>query len=377
MDRKDAIVRRWREGIAARLASAGEKLRVVRGEARYTAAPRIEVDGQAFEAPTINVDVGGRAALPRLSGLDAVPFLDNASALDLRALPSHLVVLGGGYIVCELGQMFRRFGAEVTILDHGPRLLAREDDDVSAAIEGAFRAEGIRLELGVRADGVRRAGDGVAVHLADGREVAGSHLLVATGRVPNTEKLGCDAAGVKLDERGFILTGDDYATSAPGVFAVGDVTGGPRFTHALVVGRPPHPLRSPHGQDPTREVEPPHPLRRVHGAPGGGRGSGGAAEPGSGKLAHEMATMPFDSIARAIETDQLAGTMKVLIDPSSERVLGCRIVGAEAGELIHVFVALMASGASARAFVEAEAVHPTFSEGLQSLLMRLARFSLA
>jgi pyruvate/2-oxoglutarate dehydrogenase complex dihydrolipoamide dehydrogenase (E3) component len=374
VERKDAIVRRWREGVASRLASAGDKLRVVRGQARFTGPRRIDVDGKGFEAPTIVLDVGASAVMPPLRGLDTVPRLDNAGALDLRVLPSHLVVLGGGYIGCELGQMFRRFGAEVTILDHGPRLLGREDDDVSSALEGAFRAEGIHLVLGAKADFVRRVGNGIAVHLADAREITGSHLLVATGRRPNTEDLGCEAAGVKLDARGFVVTGDDYRTSAPGVYAVGDVTGGPQFTHSswddhrILFDR----LMGRSSRGKSSRLIPFAVFTDPHVA-GVGVGERQAKE---SKLAYEVATMPFGDVARAIETDQLAGTMKVLVDPKTERVLGCRIVGAEAAELIHIFVALMASGASARSFVDAEAAHPTFSEGVQSLLMRLNRFSL-
>jgi pyruvate/2-oxoglutarate dehydrogenase complex dihydrolipoamide dehydrogenase (E3) component len=374
VDRKDAVVRQWREGVASRLAGAGENLRLVRGSASFTGPRRVEVAGQSFEAETVILDIGARAIVPQLRGLDSVPWLDNASALDVREVPAHLVVVGGGYIGCELGQMFRRFGADVTIVDHGPRLLAREDDEISGALEGVFGAEGIRLELGTAPAGVRRTASGVAVHLADGREIAGSHLLVATGRRANTDGLGCEAAGVKLDDHGFVVTGDDYATSAPGVFAVGDATGGPQFTHTSwddhrilfdrLMGR------SSRGKS-SRLV--PYAVFTDPQVAGVGVDERHARER---RLSYEVATMPFEAVARAIETDQRAGTMKVLVDPETERVLGARIVGAEAGELVHVFVALMASGASARAFVDAEAVHPTFAEGLQSLLMRLPRFAL-
>jgi pyruvate/2-oxoglutarate dehydrogenase complex dihydrolipoamide dehydrogenase (E3) component len=375
VDRKDEIVRTWKEGVARRIERAGDRLRLVRGRARFTGPRQLDVEGERFTADIIVLNVGARPAIPRLPGIDGVPFLDNSRALALRALPAHLLVLGGGYIGCELGQMYRRFGADVTVLDHNPHLLSREDADISSALEDALRAEGIRLELSTPPASVKKEQGGVTVHLADGRDVTGSHLLVATGRRPNTDDLGCKEGGVALDPRGFIVTDDGYATSAPGVFAVGDATGGPQFTHS--------------SWDDHRIL-----FDRLVGRGSRGRSSrivpfavftdpqvAGVGvterEARAAKIPYEAATMPFGAIARAIEVDEKAGLMKLLIDPSTEKILGCRLVGSEAGELIHVFVALMAAGASARAIALAEAVHPTYAEGVQSLVMRLDRFALS
>jgi len=375
VDRKERVVRQWREGVERRIQGAGDRLTLLRGHARFTGEREVEVDGARHRAETVVLDVGARPGVPRIPGLDAVPWLDSTRALELRELPEHLLVLGGGYIGCELGQMYRRFGARVTLAGRGARLLDREDADVSDAVEAAFRAEGIELELGAGAREVRREGGEVVLALDDGRELRGSHLLVAAGRTPNTGDLGCGAAGIRLDPGGFIPVDERFRTSAAGVYAVGDVTGGPQFTHRswddgrilfdLLAGRS---GRTAAGRLVPYTVFTDPQVARV------GLSEREAAERG---IRVETASMRFGDVARAVETDRRAGVIKVLLDPATERVLGAAVVGAEAGELVHVFVALMAAGAPARALVDAEFVHPTFAEGIQTLLTRLERYSLA
>ena len=372
IERKDAIVRRWRDGVEKRLRA--DRLTLVHGHARFKGERKIEIGGDVHEASTIAINVGGRPAVPPIEGLHDVPSLDNRTMLELRELPAHLLVLGGGYIGCEFGQMFRRFGARVTIVDPLPHLLGREDPEISSALEDVFRKEDIALQLGakvVRAFG--RAGD-LGLGLEGGRTLKGSHLLVATGRRPNTDDLGCEKAGIELDARGYVVADDEYRTSAPGVHAVGDVLGGPQFTHTswddhrllfdILMGRSRRGRRGRHVPY-TAFTDP-----QVAGV--------GLTEKEARKdgVAFEGATMKFGDVARAIEVDETEGLMKVLIDPATERILGAAIVGAEAGELIHVFVALMQAGAPARAIADAEFVHPTFAEGVQSLVMRLPRFAL-
>jgi pyruvate/2-oxoglutarate dehydrogenase complex dihydrolipoamide dehydrogenase (E3) component len=378
VDRKDAMVARWRHGVEKRLTGAGDRLHLVRGHGRFVDRRTVEVAGQRYLGKSVVINVGARDRIPALPGLDGVPWLNHSRLLNLRQLPGHLLVLGGGYIGCELGQMFRRFGAAVTIVGTANHLLAKEDDDVSAALEQVFHAEGIGLRLGARAVRVRGGaglGADIELDLADGTRLVGSHLLVATGRVPNTDDLGCAAAGVALDDSGRVIADDQYRTSADGVFAVGDVLPGPQFTHV--------------SWDDYRRL-----LPILTGQAEGHKGRAGQLVPyavftdpqvaGVGLsqreaqaqgIAHEIATLPFGSVARAIETDQTAGLLQVLVDPGSERLLGARIVGAEAGELIHVFAALMRAGASARTLVEGQMVHPAFAEGLQSVLMKLRRFA--
>lgn len=371
--RKDGVVRQWREGLERRLTSA-ERLRLVSGHARFVGEREIEVAGERHRGEIVVLDVGARAATPPLEGLASLPWLDNHGVMELKELPAHLVILGGGYVGCEFAQMFRRFGSAVTVVESGPHLLDREDPDVSQEVEAVFRAEGIALQLGARAArAFGRPGGGVGLALEEGPEIVGSHLLVAVGRRPNTDDLGCDAAGVRLDGKGFIPVDDHYRTSAPGVYAVGDVTGGPQFTHAtwddhrllldVLEGRP---TRGRSSRIIPNVVFTDPQVARV------GLDERGARERG---VRHEVARMPFGEIARAIETGETAGLMKVIVDPDTERVLGASLVGAEAGELLHVFVALMQAGAPARAVVDAEFTHPTFAEGLQSLVMKLPRYA--
>ncbi len=375
VDRKDAIVRRWREGVEKRLRGAGDRLTLVRGQARLTGERRIEVAGQTHTAEVVVLDVGARPVTPPLEGLESVPWLNYETVMQLRELPAHLLVLGGGYIGCEFGQMFRRFGAQVTLVDTGPHLLGREDPEISSALEAVFRDEGIGLELGAGAERVSGQAGRIALRLSGGRELRGSHLLVATGRRANTDDLGCDAGGIALDPKGFIVADDEYRTSASGTYAVGDVIGQPQFTHTawddhrilfdLLLGR------SRRGRG-GRQI--PYTAFTDPQVAGVGLTEREARER---RIAYEMATMPFQEIARAVEIDEQAGILKVLLDPKTERVLGAAIVGSEAGELIHVFVTLMQSGATARAIVDAEFVHPTFAEGVQSLVMKLQRFALS
>jgi pyruvate/2-oxoglutarate dehydrogenase complex dihydrolipoamide dehydrogenase (E3) component len=375
MARKDAIVRSWQDGIARRIAEAAPELRLVQGHARLVGDRAVEVGGERHRGTVIVLNVGARPVEPPIPGLRAVPWLDNRRVMQLRDVPAHLVVVGGGYIGCEFAQAYRRFGAAVTIVEPGPHLLGHEDGEASEAIERVFRDEGITLHLGVRAVEVSGHSGSISVRLSSGDAVHGSHLLVATGRRPNTDDLGCEAAGVKLDRRGFVEVDDHYVTSAPGVYAVGDCTGGPQFTHTsgddhrllfdVLAGRPGRGRKDrlvPYAAYTDPQVAGVGITEREARATG---------------VRHEVATMPFSHVARAIETAETAGVLKILLDPVTEQILGAFIVGAEAGELIHVFAALMQAGASARALVEMEAVHPSFAEGVQAVAMRLGRYALS
>jgi len=402
VQRKDELVQASRDGHLRRLRAAGERLTLLRGHARFVGDRTIEVldrgafaaaaagrpggatgelarraGGERHSAETVIIDCGARPAIPPIPGLDSVRWLDNRRAMELTRVPDHLVVLGAGYVGCEFAQMMGRFGARVTLLNRGDRLLGREDPEVSTAVEEIFRNEGIAVVHGARVERVRSAlgegtGGDVLVVLEDGRELRASHLLVATGRRPNTDDLGCDAAGVRLDPRGFIGTDDWYRTSAPGVYAVGDVAGEPQFTHVswddhrlllgLLLGTS---RRGRSGRLVPYVIYTDPQVARVGLSESDARAQG---------VAYEAATLPYTAVARAREVDETAGLLKVLIDPATERVLGATIVGAEAGELLHVFIALMQAGASARAIVDAQFVHPSFAEGVQSVVMAVPRF---
>jgi pyruvate/2-oxoglutarate dehydrogenase complex dihydrolipoamide dehydrogenase (E3) component len=374
VDRKDAIVQQWRSGVRRRLERAGRRLELIEGRARFVDESTIEVDGRRLSAAIFVVNVGARARVPPVTGLGEVDYLDNTNVMDLREPPPHLLIMGGGYVACEFGQMFRRFGSDVTIMQRGAHLLAREDPDVSEAIEEVFRAEGIELVLKAEAVETERSGDEIVVRCDGGQETRGTHLLVATGRVPNTDDLGCEVAGIELDDRGFIRVDDEYRTTTDGIYAVGDCNGGPQFTHVswddhrilydLLMGKA---RRNRAGRITPSTVFTDPQVARV------GLSEREAKER---NINHSVAKMPFGHIARAIEMDETAGLMKVLIDPRSERVLGATIVGYEAGELIHTFLMLMMSDASIRSIVDAQMVHPALAEGLQTMVMKLERYRL-
>ena len=375
MARKAAIVQRWRSGVERRLTAAGPNLRLLRGHARFVSPKTIEVNGQRYRSERIVLNVGARPSRPDIRGLAEVPHVDSSGLLELQQLPQHLLIVGAGYVACEMGQMFRRFGAKVTLVAPSPRLLPREDAAVSEALSGVFRAEDIELELGKQVARVSGDAGKVLVHL-EGAEtpLVGSHLLIATGRIPNTQDLGCDAGNVALDAESHVVVDERYQTSETGIFAVGDCVPGPQFTHVSwddhrvlfdVLSDRPARART------ARIV--PYTVFTDPQVAGVGMSEKTARERG---LTVEVASMPFSNIARAIETDETAGIVKVVLDASTERVLGASIVGADAGELIHVFSVLMQSGGTARAIVDGEFVHPTFGEGLQSALMTLPRYAL-
>jgi pyruvate/2-oxoglutarate dehydrogenase complex dihydrolipoamide dehydrogenase (E3) component len=288
-------------------------------------------------------------------------------------------VVGAGYVACELGQLFRRLGAEVTLVAPSARLLPREDPALSEALTGVFRAEGIGLQLGKRVVEVSRTGADVELRVeASGGgsgSVRGSHLLVAAGRTPNTGDLGCAPGNVALDAQGHVLVDERYQTSQPGVFAVGDCVPGPQFTHvAWDDHRVLHEILSGRPARKRTERLVPYTIFTDPQVAGVGLSEQAARERG---LDIEVAEMPFGNIARAIETDETAGVVKIVLDARTERLLGAFVVGVDAGELIHVFGVLMQAGASARAIVDAEFAHPTFAEGLQTALMKLPRYALS
>ncbi|HWP31616.1 MAG TPA: mercuric reductase [Fimbriimonadales bacterium] len=373
--RKNEIVRQWRESVREKIEDAGENLSLIKGEARFVGPKEIEVIENRYKADIVIINTGTRPTIPPIRGIESVPWHYNDTIMQLEELPSRLLIIGGGYIGCEFAQMFRRFGSEVTIIEMANHLLATEDSDISETVEQVFRNEGIELNLGKKISGVAQKNGNIHMELEDGIRLEGSHLLCAAGRTPNTDKLNCEAAGIELDERGYIVADNFYRTSADGVYAVGDVLGPfPQFTHSswddhrLLFDL----LMNKGNRGRSDRVIP----FTVFTDPQVARVGKTQKELDKEGIQYEIATMPFENVARAIEIDEPEGMMKVLIQPESEELLGAAIVGAEAGELIHIFVPLMYAHVSMRAIVESEFVHPTFAEGVQSLVMRLPRYSL-
>jgi pyruvate/2-oxoglutarate dehydrogenase complex dihydrolipoamide dehydrogenase (E3) component len=369
-ERKRAIVSSFRQSREKRLEKVHADL--IRGEASFTGPRqlRVALNGggeRLLRAAQIFIDTGTHSAKPAIAGLDTVPYLDNESIMELDHVPEHLLVLGGGYIGVEFSQMFRRFGSQVTVIQSGPQLLREEDQDVAAEVLKILREDGIDIRLNARAQEVEQ---GIALKVAiEGKTqtVEGSHLLLATGRVPNTGALKPSAGGVETDERGFIRVNDRLETSAPGVYAIGDVKGGPAFTHIsyddyrilkanLLDG----------GQRTVRDRMAPF---AVFMDPQLGRV--GMTETQAKKSGRKIrvARMPMTYVARALEVDETRGLMKAIVDAETEEILGATVLGLEGGEVMSVFQMAMMGHLKWSVLHDAVLAHPTLAESLNNLFL--------
>lgn len=367
-ERQREVVASFRDGGRARLEDA-ENVTLLMGEARFTAARTLAValpDGErTLTADLVFLTTGERPSIPDLPGLRELRPLDYVSLLELEDTPTHLLILGGGYIAVEYGQMFRRFGADVTIVERGGQLLAREDEDVAQGLQSILEDEGVTVCLNASVREAGRDEQGVWLGLDGGQELRGSHVLVAAGRTPNTEALNLGAAGVETDERGHIKVDDFLRTTAEGVYALGDVKGGPAFTHvayddyrvvrdALLHGR----SRSikdrliPYGvfTDPQ--------LGRI------GLSEREAREAGKNV---KVAKLPMTSVARAIETGETRGFMKAVVDADSGQILGAAILGTEGAELSTALQIAMLGQLPYTALRDGMFAHPTFAESFNNL----------
>jgi pyruvate/2-oxoglutarate dehydrogenase complex dihydrolipoamide dehydrogenase (E3) component len=365
-ERKRAMVAGARENYASRLAQDG--LDLIEGEARFVGPHTIAVGNRRLSAPVIVVDAGARPKPLTIPGADDVPVLSSTSVMELDELPEHLVILGGGYIGLEFGQMFSRFGSKVTIVQSAARLLMLEDDDVTDEIAGILRDEGIEVLTSSTPLRVERAGDGIrlTVRTEDGdREIEGSHLLSAIGRTPNTEALDVDAAGIRLDGNGYIHVDEHLETSVPGVYAMGDVRGGPAFTpasfddyrvlHANLVG---------HEKVSTRDRLIPY---AVFIDPQLGRVGLNEREARAQGLAVRVSKVPMGAVVRAIETGETRGFMKALVDANTGQILGASVLGSEGGEIMSIIQTAMLGNLTYRTMADAIFTHPLLAEGLNTL----------
>jgi pyruvate/2-oxoglutarate dehydrogenase complex dihydrolipoamide dehydrogenase (E3) component len=369
-ERKRAIVSSFRQSREKRLEKV--KADLIRGEASFTGPKqlRVALNGggeRLLRADQIFIDTGTHSAKPPVAGLDTVSYLDNDSIMELDQVPEHLLVLGGGYIGVEFGQMYRRFGSKVTIIQAGPQLLREEDEDVAAEVLKILREDGIEILLNARAQEVK---PGIALKvLIEGKTqtVEGSHLLLATGRVPNTGALKPAAGGVETDERGFIRANVRLETSAPGVYAIGDVKGGPAFTHIsyddfrilktnLLDG----------GNRTTRDRMVPF---TVFMDPQLGRVGMTETEAKKSGKKIRVARMPMTSVARAIEVDETRGFMKAIVDVETEEILGATVLGLEGGEVMSVFQMAMMGHLKWTVLHDAVLAHPTLAESINNLFL--------
>jgi len=374
--RKRDIVASFRGGNERSIAKT-QNLELIMGEASFSGAKSLVVRkkdaGQrTVSADSIFINAGTRASRPKLEGLDRVRFLDNESIMELAVVPDHLLVLGGGYIGLEFGQLFRRFGSHVTIIQSAGKLLTREDPDVAEEVTKILRQDGVEVVLSAKATRVDQSRDKIQLQVETGgkaRSFLGSHLLVATGRIPNSDTLNLSAAGVKTDDRGFIQVNDRLETTADGIYALGDIKGGPAFTHisyddfriirASLLERKAASTKD--RQVPYCVFIDPQ-LGRVGMTENEARAQGRNIR---------VAKLPMTSVARAQEVDETRGFMKAVVDADSNQILGAAVLGIEGGEVMSVLETAMMGRLPYTALRDATYAHPTLSESLNNLFMAM------
>lgn len=375
--RKRDIVTDFRSGGEQRAREAAN-LDLLKGEARFTGPKSVAVrlndgDERVLTAETICINAGARPAMPKIDGLNTVPLLTSTTIMELDRVPDHLLVLGGGYVALEFAQMFRRFGSHVTIVQRNRQLVPREDPDIAAEMADILRADGITVLLGTETARAAPAAShriALTVRGPEGEQVVtGSHLLVATGRTPNTETLDLGAAGIAADDKGFIRVNARLATNVSGVYALGDVKGGPAFTHI--------------SYDDFR-------ILRANLLHGGDRTTTGRLVPYTVFTDPQLATvglterearaqgkeirvakLPMTSVARALETAETRGMMKAVVDAASGQILGCTVLGVEGGEIMTVVQVAMMGNLPYTALKDGVFAHPTLAESLNNLFSTL------
>ena len=366
--RKNQVVQRGRGGVQKRV-DARPNIKLIRGHAKFTGPHQVQVGTEPFESEKIFIDTGTRPRIPQIPGIDTVPYLTNATVMELQTVPEHLLILGAGYIGLEFGQIFRRFGSRVTIVHNGERIMPREDPDIASALQQTLEDEGIAFRVNTSTKRVENRNGVIALTVESGattETLQASHLLVATGRRPNTDDLGLEATGVTADARGYVKVNGRLETNVPGVWALGDIKGGPAFTHIsyndyqivyanLIEGKN---LSTENRYLPYALFTDPQ-LGRVGITETEARASG---------RKFKMGTFPMSSVSRAIERDETAGFMKIIVDAQSDRILGAAILGSEGGETVQILGAMIWANAPYTLLKGAVYIHPTMAEGFFGLM---------
>jgi pyruvate/2-oxoglutarate dehydrogenase complex dihydrolipoamide dehydrogenase (E3) component len=372
--RKDAAsatsskgVEEWLRGMA--------NCTVIQGQARFQSANTVVVNDEVLEADKIFINVGGRARVPDMPGIHDVPFLTNSSMMNLDVLPAHFIIVGGSYVGLEFAQIYRRFGSEVTVVEMGSRLIGREDEDISDAVREILEAEGIHVRLNAKCISLEKSEAGVAVGLSCDEgppEVVGTHVLMAVGRIPNTDDLGLDRAGVATDHRGYIVVDDQLQTNVPGIWALGDCNGRGAFTHTAYndyeivadnLFNADHRRVSDRIQAYALFIDPP--LGRC-----------GMTDADVRKSARPAlaAKFPMSQVGRAYEKGETQGFIKICVDAETKQILGAAILGTGGDEVIHVLLDVLYAKAPYTVIERAMNIHPTVSEFLPTILAKLAPF---
>jgi pyruvate/2-oxoglutarate dehydrogenase complex dihydrolipoamide dehydrogenase (E3) component len=370
--RKDAVVAASRNGLERSLKTL-PNCTVYEGHARFAGPRDVQVGDEILKADKIFINVGARALVPPIPGLDRVPYLTNSSMMDVDFLPPHLVVLGGSYVGLEFAQVYRRFGSEVTVVELGPRLIAREDEDVSLAIADILKEEGIDVRVNSKVVEVGKQGNNIAVTIETAEtksQVVGSHLLLAIGRRPNTDDLGLDKAGITADRQGYIQVDDQLRTNLPGIWALGDCNGRGAFTHTSwndfeIVAANLLDGESRHVSDRITAyalyIDPP--LGRA------GLTVAQVRESGRPAL---VATRAMENVSRAVEKGETKGFMKIVVDKDTKQILGASLLGLAGDEVIHCILDVMYAKAPFTVLQRAMHIHPTVSELVPTMLGDLA-----
>lgn len=373
--RKDAISGRSNKGVEEWLRGT-KNCTVIQGHARFQSSNSVVVNDEILQADKIYINVGGRASIPEMPGIHDVPFLTNSSMMDVDFLPKHLVIIGGSYIGLEFGQMYRRFGSEVTIAEMGPRLIGREDEDVSQAVLEIMQAEGIEVRLNAKCISLAKDNGGVAVRVdcEDGPpDVLGTHVLLAVGRIPNTGDLGLDRAGVTTDERGYITVDDQLQTNVPGIWALGDCNGRGAFTHTSYNDYEIVADNLFNGDH--RRVSDRIPAYALYIDPPLGRCGMTDAEIRKSGRRILRTKYPMSRVSRASEKGETQGFMKICVDADTKQILGAAILGVGSDEVIHVLLDVMYAKAPYTVIQRAMHIHPTVAEYLPTILGKLEPFA--
>ena len=369
--RKDAVVKQSLEGVTKWL-NETSGLSIVFGNAKFVGPKSISVSGEIYEADQIFINVGCRAMIPEIPGLEESPFLTNSSMMDVDFLPDHLMIVGASYIGLEFAQMYRRFGSEVTVFEVGSRIVSREDEKTSLAIQAMLEAEGIKFKLNAKKLQVEKNSKQIvlSVEAVDKREkLIGSHLLIAVGRVPNTDDLGLEQAGIKTDARGYIMVNEELSTNIEGVWALGDVNGRGAFTHTayndyeiVASNLLDKARRRVSDRIPAYALYTDPPLARI------GLSETEARKSGARLLVGEI---NMSRVGRARERGETTGSMSVIVDAESKQILGASLFGIEADEVIHCLLDVMYAKAPYTTIQNAVHIHPTVSELIPTLLASL------
>jgi pyruvate/2-oxoglutarate dehydrogenase complex dihydrolipoamide dehydrogenase (E3) component len=366
--RKDAVVALSRDGVEQSL-KALEGCTVYEGHGRFVAEKKVAVNASELTADRIFINVGARAVIPPIPGLDDVPYLTNSSMMDVDFLPAHLIIIGGSYVGLEFAQAYRRFGSEVTVVEAAPRLIAREDEDVSQAVADFLKEEGIDVRVGSKVIGVEKQGNSIAVKLdsaGKNSQIVGTHLLVAVGRRPNTDDLGLDKAGIATDTRGYIQVDDQLRTNIAGIWAMGDCNGRGAFTHTswndfqiVAANLLDNDRRRVSDRITAYALYTDPPLGRI------GMTEAEVRKTGEPAL---LSTLAMERVSRAKERGETTGFMKILVDRDSKQILGASFLGLAGDEVIHCVLDAMYAKAPYTVIQRAMHVHPTVSEFIPTML---------